>query len=446
MTTITVTTQDDIVAVDGKVSLREAILAANTGAAVGDAPAGTGADTIVFDPSVSLITLSLGQLDITGTLTIDGDRNNDRTPDVAISGNSAQNIFKVQASADVVLEGLTLQDGRGFLNGTAVSSVAGSTLTISNSVLNQNDSFHGGAVEIGGTATILNSSFSANTSQGDGGAIIAQASSSLTVLNSTFDGNQAGNNAGAIMSWGTTTVVNSTFAGNGAFVSGGAISSSSGIVTILNSTISHNIAATGSGLFANGGMALHNTVVAGNVGSPDVVAFGGATLVSLGGNFVGDGNGQLVDGVNGDQVGTTASPLDPMLGGLVYNGGLVRTMAPLSGSPLIDAGHGSLPADTLDLDNDGDTTEALPIDADGNVRIRGAAVDIGAVETGLVVTSDLDSGDDAAIAGTLAADIADGGGLSLREAANWVTSGGTIGFAVSASATAVCRPIDRGRD
>src|SRR5438445_167444 len=47
-TVITVTGTGDTVAVDGLVTLREAILAANTDQPVGDAPAGSGTDTIRF--------------------------------------------------------------------------------------------------------------------------------------------------------------------------------------------------------------------------------------------------------------------------------------------------------------------------------------------------------------------------------------------------------------
>ena len=58
---------------DGVVTLREAITAANTNAVSGDAPAGSGADTILFDAALSGQTITLGgtELEITDTLTID---------------------------------------------------------------------------------------------------------------------------------------------------------------------------------------------------------------------------------------------------------------------------------------------------------------------------------------------------------------------------------------
>ncbi len=50
-------------------------------------------------------------------------------------------------------------------------------------------------------------------------------------------------------------------------------------------------------------------------------------------------------------------------------------------SPCINAGDGAfLPADTLDLDRDGDRSEPIPFDLDGAQRILGNAVDIGAYE------------------------------------------------------------------
>jgi len=52
-----------------------------------------------------------------------------------------------------------------------------------------------------------------------------------------------------------------------------------------------------------------------------------------------------------------------------------------AGSPCINAGLSSaLPADTLNLDGDSDMAEQLPYDLDGNTRIIGTSVDMGAYE------------------------------------------------------------------
>jgi autotransporter-associated beta strand protein len=55
------------------------------------------------------------------------------------------------------------------------------------------------------------------------------------------------------------------------------------------------------------------------------------------------------------------------------------------------------------------------------------------VSNALIVTTNLDSGDDATTGSTYAAELADGGGLSLREALSFATSGSTIQFAAGLS-------------
>ena len=66
---------------------------------------------------------------------------------------------------------------------------------------------------------------------------------------------------------------------------------------------------------------------------------------------------------------TTADPL------LDTNG------VPASNSPVINAGNNTyLPADVADINNNGNTTETLPLDLAGNARIQGGTVDMGAYE------------------------------------------------------------------
>jgi hypothetical protein len=85
-------------------------------------------------------------------------------------------------------------------------------------------------------------------------------------------------------------------------------------------------------------------------------------------NLIGDGTGMtgVSDGVSGNQVGTAASPLDPLLGPLADNGGPTQTMALLAGSPA----RGS-----------GSRAYATATDQRGLPRVVGGLIDVGAFQT-----------------------------------------------------------------
>jgi hypothetical protein len=89
-----------------------------------------------------------------------------------------------------------------------------------------------------------------------------------------------------------------------------------------------------------------NTIVAGNTGGGtvnDIFPGYSPGLWTAGHNLIGIGSwGAFVNGVAGDRVGTLASPLDPKLGPLAYNGGPTLNRRPLLGSPAIDAADASL--------------------------------------------------------------------------------------------------------
>jgi len=104
------------------------------------------------------------------------------------------------------------------------------------------------------------------------------------------------------------------------------------------------------------------TRVSDDVSDPD-----NDTVATSDHNLIGNGTGQtiLVNGANGNIVGTAAAPIDAKLGTLADNGGPTETMLILPGSPAIDAG--SNPAN-------------LTVDQRNLTRVIGSTIDIGAVE------------------------------------------------------------------
>jgi hypothetical protein len=200
----------------------------------------------------------------------------------------------------------------------------------------------------------------------------------VTVVDSTLAGNDAWSGAGggiANHAGGVLTVANSTVAGNYAATGGGI--GSAGTLTLEQSTVVGNDAGRGGGIERSGGTAaLLGTLVAGNRSGDGPDCFGALTDTAVGHNLIGDGTGctGIVDGTNGDQVGTGASPIDPRLdpAGLTDNGGPTPTVALEPSSPAIDA----VPVGSC-VD-----AEGLPVTTDqrGVRRPQGPACDIGAFE------------------------------------------------------------------
>jgi len=119
-----------------------------------------------------------------------------------------------------------------------------------------------------------------------------------------------------------------------------------------------------------------NSIVAGSGGSAPNDLHG--TFSSDGYNFIGIVNGGSGFGLSThDRTGTLNFPADPMVRTLHDNGGLVLTMIPLPGSPVIDQGTvGGLPVDGIYFPR--------PIDLPGIDNVTtGDGSDIGAVEVDL---------------------------------------------------------------
>ncbi|MCU8013901.1 Ig-like domain-containing protein [Shewanella sp. SM74] len=79
---------------------------------------------------------------------------------------------------------------------------------------------------------------------------------------------------------------------------------------------------------------------------------------------------------------------------------------------------------------------ATATDAAANVSSASAALAV-TIDGPVTVTTNADSGADATIDGSLGVDLVDGGGLSLREALNYVAASGTVDFAVGLNGTTI---------
>ena len=282
-----------------------------------------------------------------------------------------------------------------FLRVSADATLSLETTALRSGSLRLSSFGHSGAAILNfGTLTVVASHLSDN----DAWPMLAGAilnSGSLTVTASIFSGNFA-SFAGAILNNGTLAVSACTFAQNGAELGAGAIENDATISAIRNTTFSGNRTLSGSAIYNVGsigaisnstfafnegfvGGTIRNTahgeilelagnIIAANVATitPDVVNEGSIASAQYNVLGVGDGSG-IVNGVNGNQVGSLAAPLDPLLGPLADNGGPTFTHALLAGSPAID--RGSNPAG-LAYDQRGV----------GFARVSGTQADAGAFE------------------------------------------------------------------
>ena len=275
-----------------------------------------------------------------------------------------------------------------FTNNSAVAGNGGSISSNTFEAAGNGGEAAGGAVISSGSIVLNSVIYNNKTIAGNGG----------NAFNLNNAGNGGKSSGGAIrdldLKMANTTVAdNKVFAGNGRIGgsgSAGGILGGSNQWKVINSTVTNNSVAGGTGTQSNGigeGGGVFSTSDTGQASSfsNNIVAENSAASgADVSGTFlkgynnlvgVGEGAAGLTNGVNGNLVGTKDSPVNPMLAPLSNNGGITQTRALLPGSPAINAGNNTRAENPL-------TSQTLQFDQRGLERIvpSGGVIDIGAFE------------------------------------------------------------------
>lgn len=404
LATIIVDTAADVVdSTDSLTSLREAVSQANQTAE---------SDSIIFDESVfaspTNIDLLLGEMNVTEDLDLVGPGASNLT----IDGQMTSRLFQVESTdVDLSISGIRLTGGRtdginatvdGSLqtthNGGAIRFESTGMLSLDSVVLDTNttagaNSFGGSVSVIGGSLSATNSRVIGSSSSGGGGAI-SLTDASAEIRGSELAGNQvtASTAVGAAVRLNRSSVriENSTISGNtnsGANGSAGAIDANdTSVIDLVNSTVVSNTANAETGGISISGatssLSIHNTIVANNQVGPvsSDLSIGDTGTVDVRFSLIGDNldtglvEAQTPD-ADGNLIGSSggSGTFDPLLNGLLFDGGQTRTHKPQSGSPVLDAGSDVLAVDNLGAALAGDQ-RGLPLERFFE------AVDIGSVE------------------------------------------------------------------
>jgi hypothetical protein len=273
--------------------------------------------------------------------------------DIGVPDDNSDNSYSVVMSIDVgpntILDGFTITAG----NASGSNQCSG-----------------GGMYNYNSELTLTNCTFSGNSASEGGGGMYNYYYSDPNIVNCTFSGNSAYDGGGMCnYDQSSPTVTNCTFIGNSAdYGWGGGMSNVGSSPNVTNCILWGNTAPAGAQIYNDG-------TSSPTVGFSDVQ-----------GGWAGTGN------IDADPLFVDANGPDDIIGTEDDN----LRLSP--GSPCIDKGNNaSVPADTTDLDGDGNTTEQTPLDLDSRPRFvdgdcnSTVIVDMGAYEFSYAYMGDFDN-------------------------------------------------------
>ena len=285
-------------------------------------------------------------------------------------------------------------------SGGGMTNAGSSPLLVNCIFIDNSANVGGGMANFSSSPKLVNCIFSGNSSDFDGGGM-RNNFSSPTVINCTFSGNTAVTAGGGMYNRNGSdpTLTNCTFTGNSADFSGGGMQNwDSSNPTVTNCTFSGNSADNGGGMRnVNSSPTVTNCILWDNTdsGPTDESAqiYNNSSTPVV--------NYCCIQGWTGGLGGTGNIGDDPNFADPNGPDGIAGTeddnLRLSWGSPCIDAGdNAAVPADILDLDNDGNTVEPIPFDLDGRPRIADGdcnsteVVDMGAYEFNYAYVGDFD--------------------------------------------------------
>ncbi|WOK06112.1 LamG-like jellyroll fold domain-containing protein [Imperialibacter roseus] len=323
---------------------------------------------------------------------IGGSGNNARLDGFTISGGSGEfgtdnygGGIKIEGGADPILANLTIQlnqndFGAGLYVGNSTVTIEKSSF-LSNSVINFGT---GGAIYADNAIIKISNSYFNNNTAWEAGGIYLSNGSSLLAVSVDFDTNSAfGLNGGAIGSLDSDiSLTNGRFYNNsgnpGAGIYFKSASSDHSVIltqtTFTTSSSSDGVAVVSSGGFVSSAV-ISNSVLWANAGSQINIIDDGSNL-DISNSVVDSWNIGDYSGFAGTITAANISVADPL-----FTSSGTGDLSIQSGSSAQDFGDISfLPLDDLDVDNDANTVEVLPLDLAGNPRISNAQVDAGTYE------------------------------------------------------------------
>lgn len=264
---------------------------------------------------------------------------------------------------------------------------------------NHTEECGGGLASGEGGLDVSNSIFSSNTSGYGGGACLGAnfQEGPSRYFNVRFYGNVANDYGGGgfYSSYGNVLFANAVFSGNGVGPDystswGGAAYLERSVATFHSSSFFENYAERGTLFYMEKGeLSVLNSILHTTDSSdstwvaawePDSVIVTSSLIPALSPSFV-----VHSDVLHGDPGYFSPFGVDGLAGSPDDD------LSLRSDSPLRDIGNDSLlPHDLLDLDNDGDMSEAIPHDVTSRFRVHGGQVDMGAYEFGASAHSTVD--------------------------------------------------------